>query len=124
VSEVQGRLAADADAWDALFACFPAGTLSGAPKVRAMEIIDELEEVRRGIYGGAVGYVNADGSLDFCIAIRTAVEHGGVMHIQAGAGIVYDSVPERELEECRNTASALARAVAMAEEVAARKGAS
>ncbi len=122
VSEVEGQLAADLDGWDALFACFPAGTLSGAPKVRAMEIIDELEDVRRGVYGGAVGYVDADGSLDFCIAIRTGVERGGVMHIQAGAGIVYDSVPESELEECRNKASALARAVAMAEAVGAGSG--
>ena len=119
VSEVQGRLAPDVDGWHALFACFPAGTLSGAPKVRAMEIIDELEDVRRGVYGGAVGYMNVDGSLDFCIAIRTGVERGGVMHIQAGAGIVYDSVPESELEECRNKASALARAVLMAEAVGA-----
>lgn len=115
VSEVEGRLAAGTDAWDALFACFPAGTLSGAPKVRAMEIIDGLEEVRRGVYGGAIGYVNVDGCLDFCIAIRTAVERGGVMHIQAGAGIVYDSVPENELDECMSKASTLARAVAMAE---------
>jgi anthranilate synthase component 1 len=118
VSEVEGRLAGDRDAWDALFACFPAGTLSGAPKVRAMEIIDTLEEVRRGVYGGAVGYVNVDGCLDFCIAIRTAVERGGVTHIQAGAGIVYDSVPENELAECTNKASTLARAVAMAEAAA------
>ena len=93
VSEVQGELRPECDGWDALFACFPAGTLSGAPKVRAMEIIDELEEVRRGVYGGAVGYRNATGDFDSCIAIRTMVERGGVAHIQAGAGIVYDSVP-------------------------------
>lgn len=117
VSEVEGDLKDGCDGWDALFACFPAGTLSGAPKVRAMEIIDDLEEVRRGVYGGAVGYINIDGNLDFCIAIRTAVERGGVVHIQAGAGIVYDSVPEKELEECRNKASVLANAVAMAEAV-------
>ncbi len=117
VSEVEGRLRNDFDGWQALFACFPAGTLSGAPKVRAMEIIDELEEVRRGVYGGAVGYINIDGTLDFCIAIRTVVERGGVVHIQAGAGIVYDSVAETELQECRNKASALAKAVAMAEEM-------
>ncbi len=116
VSEVEGRLRAGLDAWDALFACFPAGTLSGAPKVRAMEIIDELEEVRRGVYGGAVGYLTFGGELDSCIAIRTLVERGGTFHIQAGAGIVYDSVPERELEECRNKAWALVQAVAMAEE--------
>ena len=117
VSEVEGQLRDDLDGWQALFACFPAGTLSGAPKVRAMEIIDDLEDIRRGVYGGAVGYLNVDGNLDFCIAIRTAVERGGVVHIQAGAGIVYDSVAEAELEECRNKASALAKAVAMAEEL-------
>ena len=115
VSEVEGRLRPEKDAWDALFACFPAGTLSGAPKVRAMEIIDELEEVRRGVYGGAVGYRNVNGDLDVCIAIRTLVERGGVVQVQAGAGIVYDSVPETELEECRNKANALIEAVAMAE---------
>jgi anthranilate synthase component 1 len=118
VSEVQGQLKRSADAWDALFACFPAGTLSGAPKVRAMEIIDELEEVRRGVYGGAVGYHNINGDLDCCIAIRTLVERGGSVQVQAGAGIVYDSVPETELEECRNKANALIEAVAMAEAVA------
>ncbi len=115
VSEVQGQLRPECDGWDALFACFPAGTLSGAPKVRAMEIIDELEEVRRGVYGGAVGYRNATGDFDSCIAIRTMVERGGVAHLQAGAGIVYDSVPETELDECRNKANALVEAVAMAE---------
>ncbi|MCU0303008.1 MAG: anthranilate synthase component I family protein [Thermoanaerobaculales bacterium] len=119
VSEVQGELAGGRDAWDALFACFPAGTLSGAPKVRAMEIIDSLEEVRRGVYGGAVGYRNVTGDLDSCIAIRTLVERGGVAHIQAGAGIVYDSVPLSELEECRSKAGALVEAVAMAESVSA-----
>jgi anthranilate synthase component 1 len=121
VSEVEGRLRSDADAWDALFACFPAGTLSGAPKVRAMEIIDELEEVRRGVYGGAVGYRNVNGDLDSCIAIRTLVERGGSVQVQAGAGIVYDSVAESELEECRNKASALIEAVAMAESAADRR---
>jgi len=120
VSEVEGTLSDDADAWDALFACFPAGTLSGAPKVRAMEIIDELEEVRRGVYGGAVGYRNVHGDLDVCITIRTLVERGGSVQVQAGGGIVYDSVPENELEECRNKASALIVAVAMAEEAASR----
>ncbi|MEE4270785.1 MAG: anthranilate synthase component I family protein [Thermoanaerobaculales bacterium] len=118
VSEVQGELRDDCDGWDALFACFPAGTLSGAPKVRAMEIIDELEEVRRGVYGGAVGYRNAAGDMDSCIAIRTLVERGGVAHIQAGAGIVFDSVPATELDECRNKANALVVAVAMAEAAA------
>jgi anthranilate synthase component 1 len=119
VSEVEGRLRDGFDAWDALFACFPAGTLSGAPKVRAMEIIDELEEIKRGVYGGAVGYRNLNGDLDSCIAIRTLVERGGSVQIQAGAGIVYDSVPESELAECAAKASALVEAVAMAESAAA-----
>ncbi len=118
VSEVEGRLRDDLDAWDALLACFPAGTLSGAPKVRAMEIIDELEEVRRGVYGGAIGYRNLNGDLDSCIAIRTLVERGGTVQIQAGAGIVYDSVPESELAECAAKARALVEAVAMAEAAA------
>jgi anthranilate synthase component 1 len=118
VSEVEGRLRPNLDSWDALFACFPAGTLSGAPKVRAMEIIDELEEVRRGVYGGAVGYRNLNGDFDSCIAIRTLVERGGSVQIQAGAGIVYDSVPESELAECAAKAGALVEAVAMAEEAA------
>jgi anthranilate synthase component 1 len=118
VSEVEGRLRGGLDAWDALFACFPAGTLSGAPKVRAMEIIDELEEVKRGVYGGAVGYRNLNGDLDSCIAIRTLVERGGSVQIQAGAGIVYDSVPERELAECAAKAGALVEAVSMAETAA------
>ncbi len=122
VSELEGELRDDADAWDALFSCFPAGTLSGAPKIRAMEIIDELEKLRRGIYGGAVGYLNLDGDLDFCIAIRTGVECGGVVQVQAGAGIVYDSIPEKELGECRAKASALVRAVQMAEQAAADGG--
>jgi len=118
VSELEGELRKGADAWDALFSCFPAGTLSGAPKIRAMEIIDELEQIRRGVYGGAVGYLNLDGDLDCCIAIRTGVESGGIVHLQAGAGIVYDSIPEKELGECRAKASALVRAVQMAEQAA------
>jgi anthranilate synthase component 1 len=122
VSEVEGRLREGLDAWDALFACFPAGTLSCAPKVRAMEIIDELEEVKRGVYGGAVGYRNLNGDLDSCIAIRTLVERGGSVQIQAGAGIVYDSVPENELAECAAKASALVEAVAMAETAARGAG--
>ncbi len=117
VSEVSGRLQDGLDAWDALAACFPAGTLSGAPKVRAMEIIDQLEGVRRGVYGGAVGYRNINGDLDSCIAIRTLVERGGTVVVQAGAGIVYDSIPENELAECANKARALIEAVSMAEEL-------
>ncbi|NOZ79720.1 MAG: anthranilate synthase component I family protein [Acidobacteria bacterium] len=121
VSEVSGRLREDVDAWEALAACFPAGTLSGAPKVRAMEIIDELEGVRRGVYGGAVGYRNINGDLDSCIAIRTLVERGGTVVVQAGAGIVYDSIPENELAECANKARALVEAVSMAEELTRRR---
>ncbi len=118
VSEVEGRLREGLDAWDALMACFPAGTLTGAPKVRAMEIIDELEGVRRGPYGGAIAYRTFGGDLDSCITIRTLIERGGVVQVQAGAGIVHDSVPERELEECLNKARALMQAVAMAEAAA------
>ena len=91
-------------------ACFPAGTLSGAPKVRAMEIIEELEPVRRGVYGGAILYADYAGNLDSCIAIRTMVVHRGRAYVQAGAGIVADSDPESEYQECMNKASALLRA--------------
>lgn len=115
VSDVQGVLREDRDAFDALAACFPAGTLTGAPKIRAMEIIDELEPVRRGPYGGCVAYFGFSGNMDSCIAIRTVVVTDGVAYVQAGAGIVADSVPEREWEECRNKARALLRALAVAE---------
>jgi anthranilate synthase component I len=114
VSTVQGQLNDDASAYDVLRATFPAGTLSGAPKPRAMELIEELEPVRRGVYGGVVGYVDLAGDMDFAIAIRTALVRDGVAHVQAGAGIVADSVPEREDEECRNKAAAVLRAVATA----------
>ena len=97
-----------------LQAAFPAGTLSGAPKPRAMELIDELEPVRRGVYGGAVGYLDFAGDLDMAIAIRTAVLRDGVAHVQAGAGIVAESVPESEDAECRAKAAAVLRAVATA----------
>ena len=110
VSNVEGRLRADRDIIDALAAGFPAGTVSGAPKVRAMEIIDELERDKRGIYGGCIGYFGADGAMDTCIVLRTSVIKDGTMHIQAGAGIVYDSVPEAENAECANKAEALVRA--------------
>jgi anthranilate synthase component 1 len=93
--------------FDALVACLPAGTVSGAPKVRAMEIIDELENVRRGIYAGAVGYFAYTGNMDMCIAIRTIVFKDGNAYIQSGAGIVYDSVPEMEYQETLNKAMAL-----------------
>ena len=110
VSNVEGRLRPDRDIIDALAAGFPAGTVSGAPKVRAMEIIDELERDKRGIYGGCIGYFGADGTMDTCIVLRTSVIKDGTMHIQSGAGIVYDSVPESENTECVNKAEALVRA--------------
>ena len=109
-SEVRGQIREECDVIDALIAGFPAGTVSGAPKIRAMEIIDELEPDRRGIYAGAVGYISAAGELDSCIALRTAIIKDGVMHIQAGAGIVYDSKEQSEFEECHNKARALIRA--------------
>ena len=115
VSEVRGEIEARRDALDVLLSCFPAGTLSGAPKVRAMELIEELEVLRRGVYGGAVGYFDDSGDMDACIAIRAAVVKGGVAHVQAGAGVVFDSVPEHELAECASKARAVALAAAMAE---------
>jgi len=114
VSNVEGRLRPDLDAIDALVAGFPAGTVSGAPKVRAMEIIDELEPVRRGFYAGAVGYFGADGSMDTCIALRTGLLKDGVLYVQAGGGIVADSDPTLEYEESCNKAQALIRAAAHA----------
>ena len=110
VSNVEGELDARHDAIDALIAGFPAGTVSGAPKVRAMEIIDELERDRRGLYAGAVGYFAADGSMDTCIVLRTAIVKDGKMYVQAGAGIVADSDPASEQRECENKAKALFRA--------------
>lgn len=111
VSSVEGRLRDGLDCFDALQSCLPAGTVSGAPKVRAMEIIEELEPSRRGVYAGAVGYIDFSGNLDTCIALRTLVIKNGLAHIQAGGGIVADSVPEREREESCNKARALIRAV-------------
>jgi anthranilate synthase component 1 len=110
VSNVEGRIDPKYDAMDALIAGFPAGTVSGAPKVRAMEIIDELEPDRRGIYAGAVGYFAANGSMDTCIALRTAVIKDGTLYVQAGGGVVADSVPENEFQESVNKAKALVRA--------------
>ena len=110
VSNVEGDIDPQYDAVDALIGGFPAGTVSGAPKVRAMEIIDELEHDRRGIYGGAVGYLSANGSMDTCIALRTAVVKDGVMYVQAGGGVVADSDPETEYQESCNKARALIRA--------------
>jgi anthranilate synthase component 1 len=114
VSEVRGTLKSNATALDALRACFPAGTVSGAPKVRAMEIIQELEPGNRGTYAGAVGYIGLNGSLDTCIAIRTIVAHRNTLHLQAGAGIVADSIPEKEYEESVNKTQALLDAIKLA----------
>ena len=116
VSNVAGELKPDMDAVDVLRATFPAGTVSGAPKVRAMEIIQELEPTRRGIYSGAVGYIGWNGNMDTAIAIRTAVIKDKMLYIQAGAGIVADSVPRSEWNETMNKARAIFRAVAMASE--------
>ncbi|MBT3812086.1 MAG: anthranilate synthase component I, partial [Gammaproteobacteria bacterium] len=115
VSNVTGELQADKDAFDVLAATFPAGTVSGAPKIRAMEIIDEFEPVKRGVYSGAVGYISWSGNMDTAIAIRTAVIKDKTLHIQAGAGIVYDSVPQNEWDETMNKGRAIFRAVTMAE---------
>ena len=117
VSAIQGRLRPDLTAVDALRACFPAGTLSGAPKVRAMEIIEELEPSRRGTYGGAVLYADFSGNLDSCIAIRSLFATGGKGYVQAGAGIVADSVPELEHQESLNKAQAVIRAIERAREL-------
>ena len=114
VSAVEGTLRADLTPIAALSSCFPAGTLTGAPKVRAMEIIEEVEPVRRGIYGGSVLYADFAGNLDSCIAIRTMMVKGKKAYVQAGAGIVADSVPESEYQECLNKAQALVRAVELA----------
>jgi anthranilate synthase component 1 len=122
VSNVEGRLDPKHDAIDALVAGFPAGTVSGAPKVRAMEIIDELERSKRGVYGGCVGYFSADGDMDSCIVLRTAIVANGRMYVQAGAGVVHDSVPASEHQECINKASALFRAAEEAVRFAGRAG--
>jgi len=114
VSVVDGQLAEDQDRLDALVACFPAGTVSGAPKVRAMQIINDLETSQRGIYAGAIGYLDFAGNLDFCIAIRTIVLDGGRASIQAGAGIVADSNPTAEFEETRDKARAMVKALELA----------
>jgi len=110
VSNVVGELSEDHDALSALLAGLPAGTVSGAPKVRAMEIIDELEPEKRGVYGGGVGYFSAGGDMDMCIALRTAVVQDGTLYIQAGGGVVYDSDPQAEFEETENKARAIRRA--------------
>jgi len=114
-SIVEGKLAPDCDRLDALVSCFPAGTVSGAPKVRAMQIIRELEPSGRGLYAGAVGYVTYGGDLDTCIAFRTAVVTEGVAYVQAGGGIVADSVPAAEHRECLAKLAALEAAIDLAE---------
>ena len=116
VSEVRGRLRKGITSLDALKACFPAGTVSGAPKVRAMEIISALERIPRGAYGGAVGYLGFNGDLDTCIAIRTIVAHDGLLSVQVGAGIVADSMPEREYDETVNKSKAMLDALQAASE--------
>ena len=120
VSSVQADLDAGKDGLDALLACFPAGTLSGAPKIRAMEIIDELEPESRGPYGGAVGYFSFSGDVDTCITIRTLVEKDGETSVSAGAGIVADSDPAAEERETENKAAALLAAVGLAQKLEER----
>ena len=122
VSNVIGKLSRKSDAIDALMAGFPAGTVSGAPKVRAMQIIDELEKAKRGPYAGCVGYFTADGEMDTCIVLRTALVKDGQLYVQSGAGIVYDSVPEKEQQECINKAKAIVRAAEEAVRFAERGG--
>ena len=115
VSHVEGKLAPEYSNYDAFRACFPAGTVSGAPKIRAMEIIAELENDRRGPYAGAIGYFDFSGNMDTCITIRTLVMKNGCAHIQAGGGIVFDSDPESEFNETVHKAGALIRALDAAE---------
>src|SRR4030095_16583574 len=122
VSNVEGELAQNHDALDALAAGFPAGTVSGAPKVRAMQIIDELEKEKRGIYAGCVGYFSAAGEVDTCIVLRTALVKDGRMYVQAGAGIVADYDPPAEQQECVNKAKALFRAAEEAHRFASAAG--
>ena len=114
VSNVTGKLLPNLTAIDVLRATFPAGTVSGAPKIRAMEIIDELEPVKRGVYSGAIGYLAWNGNMDTAIAIRTAVIKDDVLHIQAGAGIVYDSIPDLEWKETMNKGRAVIQAASTA----------
>ena len=123
VSTITGELAEDATAFDAILACFPAGTLSGAPKVRAMELIEELEPTRRGLYGGIVGYLDFAGDADTAIAIRTALMRDGVAYVQAGAGVVADSDPDYEDNESLNKARTVLSAVAAADTMAPAKAA-
>ena len=115
-STVRGEIREDCDALDAVSSVLPAGTLSGAPKIRACQLIGELENNKRGIYGGAIGYIDFTGNLDTCIAIRIAYKKKGKVFVRAGAGIVYDSVPEKEYQECLNKAAAVINSLKLAEE--------
>ena len=115
-STVQGEIREELDALDAIEAVLPAGTLSGAPKIRACQLIEELENNKRGIYGGAIGYIDFSGNMDTCIAIRLAYKKNGKVFIRSGAGIVADSVPEKEHEECINKAKALLTALRLGQE--------
>ena len=117
VSEVEGIIREEKDAFDAIEALLPAGTLSGAPKIRACEIIEELEKEPRGIYGGAIGYIDFTGNMDICIAIRMAVKKKDKVYVQAGGGIVADSIPEKEYEESGHKAKAVTEAILSAGEV-------
>jgi anthranilate synthase component 1 len=116
VSNIVGQIEPDRNAFDLLAACFPAGTVTGAPKIRAMEIINLLEAEGRGVYAGAVGYFGFDGNMDTCIAIRTVVIENGVAHVQAAAGIVADSIPDAEYEETVNKSKAMLAAIQLAEQ--------
>ena len=115
-STIRGQIRQDCDALDAVSAVLPAGTLSGAPKIRACQLIAKLEQNKRGIYGGAIGYIDFTGNLDTCIAIRIAYKKNGKVFIRSGAGIVADSVPEKEYQECINKAAAVVNALKAAEE--------
>jgi anthranilate synthase component 1 len=122
ISKVTGELREDIHPIEALLAAFPAGTVSGAPKVRAMQIIHELEPTARNLYAGAVAYIGFDGNIDSCITIRTAIVKDGYAYVQAGAGIVADSVPELEWKETHNKASAVIKAIILAEQMFQQKG--
>ena len=115
-STVRGEIKEECDGLDAIEAVLPAGTLSGAPKIRACQLIGELENNKRGIYGGAIGYIDFTGNMDTCIAIRIAYKKNGKVFVRSGAGIVADSIPEKEYEECINKAKAVVNALKMAEE--------
>ena len=115
-STVRGQIREDRDALDAVSSILPAGTLSGAPKIRAAQIINDLENNKRGIYGGAIGYISLTGNLDLCIAIRIAYKKNGKVYVRSGAGIVADSVPETEYQECLNKARAVVMSLELAQE--------